>query len=295
MSHKKYRTETNCLNCGAEVTGKFCSQCGQENLETKERFLPMVGHFISDYLHFDSKFFRSFVPLFLKPGFLTQQYWDGKRVLYIHPLRIFFFVTVVFVVCAGVFYKKYNTELKKSFHEDPTLAKLDSVYRDAPDTTRVFVNKSMGTLTVKDIHKERTQDVRRLNKLKSGLDDVFKSLKYVAFLLLPIYALIFKLLYIRRKSYYVDHLIYSMHIQVFAYTILTIAFFLPLLLNSSLRVMMNIAMAMILIYIAISLRYLYQQAWWKTILKSLISVFAIFFSTAVIMMMIALVDAMFIQ
>lgn len=293
MSHKKYRSEKDCLNCGAEVTGKFCSNCGQENIETKEKFLPMVGHFISDYLHFDSKFFRSFAPLFFKPGFLTKQYWDGKRVEYIPPLRIFFFVTIIFVVCAGVFYKKYNAELKKQFYENPTLARLDSVYRDAPDTTKVFVDEKIGTLTVKSIREKRADDVRMLGKLKSGLDDVFNSLKYVAFLLLPIYALIFKLLYIRRKSYYVDHLIYSMHIQVFAYATLTISFFLPLLLHIPLKVMMNIAMITIFIYIAISLRYLYKQAWWKTILKSMISVFAMFFFTALTMLMIALVDAVY--
>jgi hypothetical protein len=49
MSHKKYRKETNCLNCGAEVKGKFCSECGQENIETHEKFFHITGHFLSDY------------------------------------------------------------------------------------------------------------------------------------------------------------------------------------------------------------------------------------------------------
>src|SRR3954467_15567727 len=105
MSHKNYRQETNCLNCGAEVTGKFCSNCGQENLETKENFFHLVGHFISDYFHFDSQLFRSLIPLFTKPGFLTQEYWAGRRTRYIHPLRLFFFVTIVFVLSTNAFYK----------------------------------------------------------------------------------------------------------------------------------------------------------------------------------------------
>src|SRR5688572_9202177 len=98
MSHKKYREEKNCLNCGAEVSGKFCQNCGQENVEQRDNFLHMVGHFISDYLHFDSKFFRSLVPLIIKPGFLTKEYWEGKRTRYIPPLRLFFFVTILFVL-----------------------------------------------------------------------------------------------------------------------------------------------------------------------------------------------------
>src|SRR6188768_2656745 len=112
MSHKKYRTETNCLNCGAEVSGKFCSACGQENLETRENFLHIAGHFISDYFHWDSKFLRSLIPLFTKPGFLTKEYWQGRRLHYIHPLRLFFFITVIFMIATTAFYKQFGHKLK---------------------------------------------------------------------------------------------------------------------------------------------------------------------------------------
>src|SRR5688500_1590968 len=106
MSHKKYRAETNCLNCGTEVLGRFCQNCGQENIEIKENFFHMVTHVMGDFFHFDSKFFRSLKPLFIKPGFLTREFWDGKRMQYIHPLRLFFFVTIVMVIIANAYYKK---------------------------------------------------------------------------------------------------------------------------------------------------------------------------------------------
>src|SRR5436190_13319548 len=112
MSHKKYRSETTCLNCGTEVSKKFCPECGQENLETRENFFHLVGHFVSDYFHFDSKFFRSLAPLFAKPGFLTKEYWQGRRVHYIHPLRLFFFVTIIFMISTTVFYKQFGAEMK---------------------------------------------------------------------------------------------------------------------------------------------------------------------------------------
>jgi hypothetical protein len=112
MSHKKYRAETNCLNCGTEVLGRFCQNCGQENIEAKENFVHMVTHVIGDFFHFDSKFFRSLVPLFTKPGFLTREYWDGRRVRYIHPLRLFFFVTIVMVIIANAYYRKFEQQIK---------------------------------------------------------------------------------------------------------------------------------------------------------------------------------------
>src|SRR5689334_9210734 len=128
MSHKKYRKETDCLNCGAQVTGKFCAECGQENLETKENFFHLAFHFVSDYFHFDSKFFRSLIPLFSRPGFLTKEYWEGKRVRYIHPLRLYFFITIVFMVAATYFYQHLDPTKKMSFvNTSVTFDRADSV------------------------------------------------------------------------------------------------------------------------------------------------------------------------
>src|ERR1700741_894608 len=113
MSHKNYRKETNCLNCGAVVERRFCPECGQENLEIRENFFHIAFHTIGDFFHFDSKFFRSLIPLFTKPGFLTRQYWEGKRTSYIHPLRLFFFITIVMVIIANAYYHKYEKQIKE--------------------------------------------------------------------------------------------------------------------------------------------------------------------------------------
>jgi len=297
MSHKKYRKETNCLNCGAAVTGKFCSECGQENLDTHENFFHIAGHFLSDYFHFDSKFFRSLIPLFTKPGFLTKEYWQGKRVHYIHPLRLFFFVTILFVIASNVFYKQFEGVVKSQLKEGSSVfPKMDSAYlATLPDSAKLFVGKGRDSLTVKEIKKEKANEKRRMNKLRLGTDDVFKSIKYVTFLLLPIYALLFKLLYIRKKSFYVDHLVYMMHVQSFVYCVLSFLFFLPLIVPLSLSMVKNISLLIIFVYIAASLRYLYQQPWWKTITKAIIATFLLYFITVFTLFTIAGLDAIFIQ
>jgi hypothetical protein len=297
MSHKKYREEKNCLNCGAVVIDKFCHKCGQENLDTRENFFHLVGHFISDYFHFDSKFFRSLIPLFARPGFLTREYWEGRRVRYIHPLRLFFFVTIIFVISSNAFYKHYGEKLKGSiFVTDSTLAKIDNNYLSTlNDSAKVYMGKGRDSLAAKEVRRLKAREVRQLKKLAVGTDDVFKSLKYVTFFLLPVYALIFRLLYVRRKSFYVDHLVYAMHFQTFAYSFLSIILFLAVLFSMSFEMIRLVTFVFLLIYIAASLRYLYKQPWWKTILKSLISTFLIFFITLLGIVVLAFLDAMFLQ
>jgi len=93
---KHYRQENDCLNCGAILEGKFCHTCGQENLELKESFGHMMNHAISDYFHFDHQFFHTLKPLLFKPGFLTNEYMAGRRAQYLHPVKMYIFVSIVY-------------------------------------------------------------------------------------------------------------------------------------------------------------------------------------------------------
>ena len=93
---KHYRTETDCLNCGTQLEGKYCPNCGQENLQIKESFGHMMTHAISDYFHFDEQFFSTLKPLLLKPGKLTIEYMAGRRAHYLHPVKMYIFISVVF-------------------------------------------------------------------------------------------------------------------------------------------------------------------------------------------------------
>jgi hypothetical protein len=286
MSHKKYREEKNCLNCGTEVIDRFCHHCGQENIETHENFFNIAWHFITDYFHFDSKFFRSLIPLFTKPGFLTKEYWEGRRMRYIPPLRLFFFVTIIFMISITYFYKHFGDDVKKSMVKaDPGLAKYDSTY----------IANMEDRVRAREITEAKVKEARQLRKLNKGIDDFFVYLKYVTFFLLPIYALLFKLLYIRRKTFYVDHLVYVMHLQSFVYSLFTVALLVPFIFPQSYSFIVRFVGVALFIYVGISLYYLYRQRWWKTLLKTMLATFLLFFTTLLVMIGYAAVDAIFIQ
>lgn len=93
---KHYRSEKNCLNCGTTVHDKFCPNCGQENLEMHENFLHLALHSVGHYFHFESKLFNSIVPLFTKPGYLTKEYFAGKRASHLNPVSMYIFISILF-------------------------------------------------------------------------------------------------------------------------------------------------------------------------------------------------------
>jgi hypothetical protein len=105
LSHLKERKEKNCLNCNAEINGRFCSVCGQENVEPAESAWHLVTHFFNDITHFDGKFFSTLKFLIFKPGFLSSEYRAGRRASYLNPVRMYVFTSAIFFL---VFFSVYH-------------------------------------------------------------------------------------------------------------------------------------------------------------------------------------------
>jgi len=90
------------------------------------------------------------------------------------------------------------------------------------------------------------------------------------FLLLPVYALILKLLYNRRDWYYTEHLVFGLHTHAFVFITFTIARLLSVLSGEAVWAQ---ALAALLIlyapfYTLIAQKHVYRQRWLKTIVKS---------------------------
>lgn len=105
MSHARERAEKICLNCNTELTGRYCHNCGQENIEPKETVWGLISHFFADITHFDGKFFSTSRYLITKPGFLPKEYIKGRRASYLHPIRMYVFSSALFFL---VFYAMFD-------------------------------------------------------------------------------------------------------------------------------------------------------------------------------------------
>lgn len=79
---------TACLNCGATVSGAYCSNCGQKAHLHRSVF-HAVEEFLHGITHFDSKLWNTLPLLFVRPGKLTRDYVQGKRARYVAPVALF--------------------------------------------------------------------------------------------------------------------------------------------------------------------------------------------------------------
>jgi len=84
-----------CANCGAPMHGPFCYACGQPEKGMIRHLASVMADVADTIFNVDSRIFRSILPLYFRPGYLTLEYFVGRRTRYVTPFRLFFFLCVI--------------------------------------------------------------------------------------------------------------------------------------------------------------------------------------------------------
>lgn len=163
MSHTPLRKETDCLNCGATVVGRYCHICGQENTEPKETFWHMSTHFFYDITHFDGSFFTTTKDLLFKPGFLSREYMLGRRKKYLHPVRMYVFTSAVFFLVFFSLFHVSEKDLSVTGEKANLPGKINDIKEEAlkaaktkEDSVKIF--EAVQALGLKDDKPARKPD-----------------------------------------------------------------------------------------------------------------------------------------
>src|SRR5438445_6524447 len=91
---------THCENCGAQLTGRYCAQCGQAAVDYRRSFRHVIVDVLDSFLNWDSKFFGTIGLLVTRPWRLTNAFLAGQRVRYLHPARLYLLASILFFFAA---------------------------------------------------------------------------------------------------------------------------------------------------------------------------------------------------
>lgn len=279
-----------CLNCGTQMGSDdlFCPHCGQKRLGREDMsFRHLIGESFLDYFHFDSKFFRTILPLIFKPGHLTLEFMKGKRKTYVAPFRLFLVISIIYFLLLP-FSKEPETDGVKNVKTGtagPYLSKKTSRSRSIKFTFNNMPVSNAGQDSVRNdidsmgltayINKKFPQEGSLLKfftgqaykiMLSSG-QSISTVIEHTAskmvFLLIPVIALLLKLLYIRRKRLYYEHLIFTLHTHAFFFLLLILSTLLEYILPGSMKIMVLIT----LVYTFFAMKKYYGQRVLKTLVK----------------------------
>lgn len=333
MSTGKHRKETNCLNCGHQVDEHFCTHCGQENIEIREDALHMMTHAVADYFHFDSKFFGTMKPLMIQPGYLSKLYVEGKRVCFIHPIRLYIFISIVFflVTLSEKTSNKQQDQSRSSINAKEirdARSEIQRLQKELKSTSLSTTEKdSLVNVVLATLKKEKSgstdfivknnwltkQDttvasyenrqkalpktqrdnfvkhyiIRKnldIQKYPNPVEKIKEEIKHnipkMMFILLPLFALILKLVYWRGKRFYYEHLIYSFHVHsalFLSFLFLNVLqWFFGIIYDIS-GILSFIWTIYVMWYIYRSLRTFYESRRWVTVAKIIFLMFSYLF------------------
>lgn len=206
---------SHCANCGAAVSHNYCAMCGQETRLHVPSASEFVHEFIGHYVALEGKLWRTLKLLVVRPGALTAEYLAGRRQRYVLPLRVFLTFSILFFAV-----------LKYSGHMEPV---AESPAPGAPHSTENLhvvshVSKGVPWMQKRLDHFNTLPGEQQLQIVKNGF---FAYTPYAMFLLMPVFALYLKLLYLGSGRRYGEHLLFALHANAFAYLTLTLAVLLP--------------------------------------------------------------------
>jgi len=323
-----------CENCDALLTGRWCSNCGQAAIDYRRSFRHVIVDALDSFLNFESKFFATIGWLIARPWHLTNQFLAGRRVRYVHPLRLYLLVSILFFFVVNYWAKSIHADPSKLSAGDRAEIAADLDKEDIPPKAKARVRHALdgkgltqpeaqtspppattvtpqpsaiaspppvaspspsgdfGPLVQFDkppsdkFEKWLEQRAKEKmgehgSKMALFIATLFSNLPYMMLCCIPLFAFVLKVLYVRKHIFYIDHLVYALHIHSFAYLAIMLIVLITIGLNRSIPgtfagwiiAALWIAFAT---QIFLSIRRVYRQGWFFTVFKFFLGGFAYF-------------------
>lgn len=220
-----------CRNCGAPISGDYCSQCGQR--ERDLRLADVAGEALEDLTDLDSRLWRTLKGLLFRPGSVTADYISGRRARYIPPVRLY--LVVSFLVFLAMSLDDSSGVISTGPQVDPDVleSRGSGIYipRANEDgeqeilTPREYLEAEGVMEDIAAMPTWFQQLVERMvsnaEKLQGNPDvfteRLFRSLPQMMFFLLPVFACLLWLFYLGSPYHFLQHLIFSLHYHTLAF------------------------------------------------------------------------------
>lgn len=304
------------MNCATPLQGAYCHQCGQQNLPVKLSVLQLLVIFFGEFFNYDGLLFRSIRLLITRPAALTVAYMDGKRSNYVNPVRFYLFTSALYFLCSTYLvvpppltmrFSDSTTQsslqqVDESIPESMAKGVLDGIVegKEGGTTGGSLIKSEFESYSEYLAHqrtlpsKNRATEfelrfIQKFYEIKSNYgndasftsafgNEVLKRLPQLLLLTLPLLALVSKLVFFRRRNYwYIDHLIFVLHVATSLFFLLFIQLGLDWVVGvTSQNWLEVVGIALGLgwtAYVVLCFKRFFQKTWGKTVLLFLWTAF----------------------
>ena len=341
-----------CANCGAPMHGPFCYACGQPEKGMIRHLASVLSDVADTIFNVDSRIFRSILPLYFRPGFLTNEYFAGRRTRYVTPFRLFFFMCVIsfFAIQMSLDVDDFkfdpgdegsNGSISGAQNEADLRARTETKLKElaeakarAPDAAKAEIDKAVTAVQKKSDKRLawlKARDEAQAKGEKPPADDdtlsfdgtpwdpvahpieigwlpafanakinemagrakdninaakrdprhliagVFSVLPQTLFVLMPLFAVLLKVVYIFKRRLYMEHLMVALHSHAFVCMSLLLLAIVYMLIGWTttdaaavvplLKFLRAAIWTWIPVYLLIMQKRVYRQGWTMTVFK----------------------------
>ncbi len=284
-----------CLNCDEPLMGNYCGNCGQEVKNFRRPFFKLSSEAIKSLFELDGRAFRTLFFLLTKPTHLSKEYFSGRRVQYTPPLRLFLVISVSFFLLVSLYTSIMSIEEAlnpdvSGFSEE-TSDEVGIILRSdedgEADNGLEEILSFVEGINLPFLDEQTNNNLRKMmsSQAEANLNTLAENpiafargyLEYITvfmLLMIPLLALIQKLIYIRTGHYYVEHLVLTLHNHAFIIFVVLVTSLTGAVEESQvpiLNILFGFLGAAIYIwmwvYLFLSLKNYFQQGYGKTLLK----------------------------
>lgn len=250
--------ERHCLNCGTPLTGAFCPHCGQKDQDRRVRLRHLLPELLDDLLHYDHLVLRSLWLLVSRPGFLTQEFMAGRRVRHVSPFRLY--VAISFVLFTAFSLVPTGNRHRAGNRPMPEIQVIET-----PPQVAVARKKPVPpwAQTIKTRAHNASQDPERFKHA------FLTNLSRALFVLMPLLAGFLLLLHLRGRTFFMEHMVLSLHFHCFSFLVILALTGLALLPGDGWGDWPGILLFFTPpIYLAVALQRLYRRGWLRSAVKA---------------------------
>lgn len=230
MTGREIAVASNCANCHQPLSGRYCSTCGQRYEPHIHSLREFVGEATETFTHADSRLWRTISPLLFRPGFLTREFLRGRRARYLPPFRLYIVASVLFFLIASLGTHTPRFLGVGTENGVPTSVTLIDPLKPQANEPKQQTPEERAREICDDAHsslgswfEERIKAGCRKIVIDGGhgvIEALFHNIPRGLIVLLPLLALVMRLMY--RRRYYVEHLLFFVHNHAFAFLFLIV-------------------------------------------------------------------------
>jgi hypothetical protein len=255
-----------CLNCSAAVDYHYCAVCGQETKVHVPSASEFIHEFVGHYVALEGRLWKTLAFLLCRPGFLTAEYIEGRRVRYVEPLRVYLTFSILFFFIFKLIGPPV-VQIDEPSAQKAAVEHAAKVRRDAltqiqldpvSDIAVVGSLPGIGLKINKFFALPATEQMRVLATA------FFSYVPYAMFCLMPLFALYLKVLYLGSGRRYGEHLLFALHTNAFAFAMFSLLIVAGTL---DLELIVFLMVLWLVIYLPKAMRRVYGGSRWATALR----------------------------